>query len=233
MFGGRLGGHVLVPVGADAGGAAVDAAGRGDLRAASQTSSTRFIASVPGTGCAAPSARRTTSSTPRPTPSRTTRPVEAAAGQRSATCPRSRDDIRPKLPSIRARHSILLADHPLPRINTGAVDKSIQIRRTLHDVIQPGKGQLMIQFDAVHKRFPNGTTAVHDLSLDMPDGERDRAGRPVGLRQDHHPADDQPADRADLGHDPDRRPGRHRAATRSSCAAASATSSSRSACSRT
>ncbi|MCX5533117.1 ABC transporter ATP-binding protein [Streptomyces sp. NBC_00006] len=28
----------------------------------------------------------------------------------------------------------------------------------------------MIQFDAVHKRFPNGTTAVHDLSLDMPEG---------------------------------------------------------------
>lgn len=31
VFGGRLGGHVLVPVGADAGGAAVDAAGGGDL----------------------------------------------------------------------------------------------------------------------------------------------------------------------------------------------------------
>ncbi|MEV7151594.1 ABC transporter ATP-binding protein [Streptomyces sp. NPDC093084] len=28
----------------------------------------------------------------------------------------------------------------------------------------------MIQFDAVHKRFPNGTTAVNDLSLDMPEG---------------------------------------------------------------
>ncbi|MEU6843757.1 ABC transporter ATP-binding protein [Streptomyces sp. NPDC046716] len=28
----------------------------------------------------------------------------------------------------------------------------------------------MIQFEAVHKRFPNGTTAVHDLSLDMPEG---------------------------------------------------------------
>lgn len=28
----------------------------------------------------------------------------------------------------------------------------------------------MIQFDAVHKRFPNGTTAVHDLTLDMPEG---------------------------------------------------------------
>ncbi|MER6381896.1 ATP-binding cassette domain-containing protein [Streptomyces sp. NPDC001250] len=28
----------------------------------------------------------------------------------------------------------------------------------------------MIQFDAVHKRFPNGTTAVHDLNLEMPEG---------------------------------------------------------------
>ncbi|MFI7341981.1 ABC transporter ATP-binding protein [Streptomyces sp. NPDC050085] len=28
----------------------------------------------------------------------------------------------------------------------------------------------MIQFEAVHKRFPNGTTAVHDLNLDMPEG---------------------------------------------------------------
>ena len=36
--------------------------------------------------------------------------------------------------------------------------------------MQTGKGQLMIQFDAVHKRFPNGTTAVHDLSLEMPEG---------------------------------------------------------------
>ncbi|MEV6115812.1 ABC transporter ATP-binding protein [Streptomyces sp. NPDC052109] len=28
----------------------------------------------------------------------------------------------------------------------------------------------MIQFDAVHKRFPNGTTAVHDLNMEMPEG---------------------------------------------------------------
>ncbi|MFI7385934.1 ABC transporter ATP-binding protein [Streptomyces sp. NPDC049813] len=28
----------------------------------------------------------------------------------------------------------------------------------------------MIQFEAVHKRFPNGTTAVHDLTLSMPEG---------------------------------------------------------------
>lgn len=27
----------------------------------------------------------------------------------------------------------------------------------------------MIQFDAGHKRFPNGTTAVHDLSLHLPE----------------------------------------------------------------
>lgn len=36
--------------------------------------------------------------------------------------------------------------------------------------MQPGKGRLMITFDAVHKRFPNGTTAVHDLTLEMPEG---------------------------------------------------------------
>ncbi|MEU0356807.1 ABC transporter ATP-binding protein [Streptomyces cyaneofuscatus] len=36
--------------------------------------------------------------------------------------------------------------------------------------MQPGKGLLMIQFDTVHKRFPNGTTAVHDLTLEMPEG---------------------------------------------------------------
>ncbi|MEV0094729.1 ABC transporter ATP-binding protein [Streptomyces sp. NPDC050738] len=29
----------------------------------------------------------------------------------------------------------------------------------------------MIKFDEVHKRFPNGTTAVHDLSLEMPEGQ--------------------------------------------------------------
>ncbi|MFD7944905.1 ATP-binding cassette domain-containing protein, partial [Streptomyces sp. NPDC059744] len=28
----------------------------------------------------------------------------------------------------------------------------------------------MIKFDAVNKRFPNGTTAVHELSLTMPEG---------------------------------------------------------------
>lgn len=36
--------------------------------------------------------------------------------------------------------------------------------------MQSGKGLLMIQFDQVHKRFPNGTTAVHDLTLEMPEG---------------------------------------------------------------
>ncbi len=43
-------------------------------RAASQDSSTHFIASVPGTGRAAPSARRTTSAIPVLWPSSTTRP---------------------------------------------------------------------------------------------------------------------------------------------------------------
>lgn len=38
--------------------------------------------------------------------------------------------------------------------------------------MQPGKGQLVIQFGVVHKRFPNGTAAVHDLSLNMPAGRR-------------------------------------------------------------
>ncbi len=36
--------------------------------------------------------------------------------------------------------------------------------------MQPGKGLHMIQFDTVNKRFPNGTTAVHDLTLEMPEG---------------------------------------------------------------
>ncbi|MBK3556205.1 ABC transporter ATP-binding protein [Streptomyces sp. MBT56] len=36
--------------------------------------------------------------------------------------------------------------------------------------MQPGKGLLMIQFDKAHKHFPNGTTAVHDLTLDLPEG---------------------------------------------------------------
>jgi osmoprotectant transport system ATP-binding protein len=33
-------------------------------------------------------------------------------------------------------------------------------------ICRPGKGQLTIQFDAVHKRFPNSATAVRDLSPD-------------------------------------------------------------------
>ncbi|MEK8171192.1 hypothetical protein NKH77_21905 [Streptomyces sp. M19] len=28
----------------------------------------------------------------------------------------------------------------------------------------------MIRFDAVSKHYPNGTTAVHDLTLDLPEG---------------------------------------------------------------
>jgi osmoprotectant transport system ATP-binding protein len=37
-------------------------------------------------------------------------------------------------------------------------------------ICKQGKGRVMIEFDAVNKRFPNGTTAVHDLTLAMPDG---------------------------------------------------------------
>jgi ABC-type phosphate/phosphonate transport system ATPase subunit len=36
--------------------------------------------------------------------------------------------------------------------------------------MQPGKRRLVITFDAVNKRFPNGTTAVHELSLTVPEG---------------------------------------------------------------
>lgn len=39
----------------------------------------------------------------------------------------------------------------------------------------------MIQFDTVHKRFPNGTTAVHDLSGDA-GRRRDRPRRILRLR---------------------------------------------------
>lgn len=57
-------------------------------RAASQDSSTRFIASVPGTGRAAPSASRTTSATPVLQPSSTTRPAVTPLGTSTF-----RDDI--------------------------------------------------------------------------------------------------------------------------------------------
>jgi osmoprotectant transport system ATP-binding protein len=36
--------------------------------------------------------------------------------------------------------------------------------------MQPGKGQPVITFDAVSKQYPNGTTAVDNLSLEFPDG---------------------------------------------------------------
>ena len=55
---------------------------------------------------------------------------------------------------------------------------------------------LLIRIDSITKRYPDGTTAVDELSLDIPTGDH-RAGRPVGLRQDHHAADDQPDGRAD------------------------------------
>jgi osmoprotectant transport system ATP-binding protein len=37
-------------------------------------------------------------------------------------------------------------------------------------ICSPGKGHLVIKFDAVSKHYPNGTTAVSDLSLELPEG---------------------------------------------------------------
>ncbi|MFE2431001.1 ABC transporter ATP-binding protein [Streptomyces sp. NPDC059373] len=37
-------------------------------------------------------------------------------------------------------------------------------------ICSPGKGHLVIKFDAVSKHYPNGTTAVDDLSLELPEG---------------------------------------------------------------
>ena len=92
----------------------------------------------------------------------------------------------------------------------------------------------MIRLDgrqqALPRRHGRGRS---ELDLDVAARRAGRPRRPVRLRQDHHDADGQPADRADVRPDPARRRGRHRAPTRSSCAAASATSSSRSGCSRT
>ena len=84
----------------------------------------------------------------------------------------------------------------------------------------------MIRFDGVSKQYPDGTVAVDDLSLEAPTGQITVLVGPVGLRQDHLPAHDQPDDRADVGHDLHRRPGHRARWRRPSCAAASATSSS-------
>lgn len=72
VIGGGLGGHALVAIGADPGGPSVDSPGRGSSRAADQDRSTRFIASIPGTGRAVPRAIRTTSATGRVLPSSST-----------------------------------------------------------------------------------------------------------------------------------------------------------------
>ena len=73
----------------------------------------------------------------------------------------------------------------------------------------------MITFDKVSKVYPDGTVAVDKLTITAPEREDHHAGRAVGLREDDLDADDQPPDRADVGHDrtrrrrhPDPRPGR-------------------------
>ena len=55
----------------------------------------------------------------------------------------------------------------------------------------------MIEFRGVTKRYPDGTVAVDELDLDGGRGQDHGVRRPVGLRQDHVAADDQPDDRAD------------------------------------
>ena len=55
----------------------------------------------------------------------------------------------------------------------------------------------MISLLDVTKNYPDGTVAVDDLTLEVADGEICALVGPLGLRQDHHDADDQPADRAD------------------------------------
>ena len=55
----------------------------------------------------------------------------------------------------------------------------------------------MIALKDVTKRYPDGTVAVGDLTMEMPTGEITVLVG-VGLRQDDHAADDQPPDRADV-----------------------------------
>ena len=131
-------------------------------RATFQVCSTRFIASVPGTGRAAPSARRTTSATGRLCPSSTTMDVPPVDGSSMW------DDIMPKYLFLR---TLRPAPRPsgtsvLPR----GIDNLFRHPELCMTICKPGKGRVMIKFDAVNKRFANGTTAVHDLSLDMPEG---------------------------------------------------------------
>ena len=97
----------------------------------------------------------------------------------------------------------------------------------------------MIRFDAVTKQYPDGTVAVDELDAHRAHGQDHRARRPVGLRQDHQPADGQPDDRADPRRDHARRPGhradgRGRAAPRHRATSSSTPGSSRTApCSTT
>ena len=67
----------------------------------------------------------------------------------------------------------------------------------------------MISFDDVTKQYPDGTVAVDDLTLEVPDGTLTVFVGPVGLRQDHVDADDQPDDRPDVGHADRQRRRRH------------------------
>ncbi len=91
----------------------------------------------------------------------------------------------------------------------------------------------MITFESVTKRYPDGTVAVDELSLVAPSRPDHRARRPVGLRQDDQPADDQPDDRADRRAGSGSTTATPRSVPPPSCAAASATSSSTPGCSRT
>ena len=91
----------------------------------------------------------------------------------------------------------------------------------------------MIRLRGVGKTYPDGTVAVQGLDLDVARGELAVPGRAVRVRQVDDAEDDQPAHRADLRLHRDRRPGRDRVGPGASCAAGSATSSSRSACSPT
>ena len=67
----------------------------------------------------------------------------------------------------------------------------------------------MIRLDGVSKKYDDGTVAVHDLDLDVPEGETVVLVGPVGLRQVDDAEDGQPADRADQRAHPARRRGRH------------------------
>ena len=68
---------------------------------------------------------------------------------------------------------------------------------------------IAIRFEGAGKTYPDGTTAVEALDLEIPRGSPHRVRRALGLRQDHLPADDQPHGRADLRHHHRGRRGRH------------------------